>query len=317
MPSGSSPTPACQSRGMPSGPPQACVKSASAQRREQVAGRRAQAREHPRVAVERGRDPRTPVVGRAAAAEHQPVVGRALAVDDQVAVVGERLTAREPGGVPERRRAAAASRRSASTPAPPSAARAGPTRPPWPARPTRAVTTPRSVTIRRGPTAVAGRALDDRHAPPLDGPREPAHEPGGLDPRAVRRVRRPAAPGWRRPAPTPAAPRRGTRPRHGPAAAATGVRARATVPPFTQSQAMPSAATALPTSSTVSRIAAPMASAAARPWRRASAAWLAGNSAEHHPPLRPLAPNPRSAARRRPRAGPGRRAAGGRRSRGR
>ena len=78
----------------------------------------------------------------------------------------------------------------------------------------------------------------------------------------------------------------------GPRAAAPGVRASVTVPPFTQSQAMPSSAAALPTSSTVSRMAAPIASAAARPWRRVSAASLAGNSAEHQPPLRPLAPNP-------------------------
>ena len=64
------------------------------------------------------------------------------------------------------------------------------------------------------------------------------------------------------------------------------------MPPFTQSHAMPSAATALPTSSTVSRMAAPIASAAARPCRRVSAASLAGNNAEHQPPLRPLAPKP-------------------------
>ena len=65
-----------------------------------------------------------------------------------------------------------------------------------------------------------------------------------------------------------------------------------TVPPLTQSHAMPSSATAFPTSSTVSRIAAPIASAAAGPCRRASFAADAGNSAEHQPPLRPLAPNP-------------------------
>ena len=64
------------------------------------------------------------------------------------------------------------------------------------------------------------------------------------------------------------------------------------MPPFTQSQAMPSAATALPTSSTVPRIAARIASAASRPWRRVSAASPAGKSAEHQPPLRPLAPKP-------------------------
>ncbi len=71
-----------------------------------------------------------------------------------------------------------------------------------------------------------------------------------------------------------------------------GVRASATVPPFTQSHAISSSATTAPTSSIVARIAARIDAAAAGPCRRASAAAPAGNSAEHHPPLRPLAPKP-------------------------
>ena len=153
-----------------------------------------------------------------------------------------------------------------------------------------AVTTPRSVTTRRGPTAVAVVASTMR--PPR---------------RSTARARpRTSRAGWMRAqsgvydapstrvAPTSAAACcAGTKPGSARARrSCTGVRARAIVPPFTQSQAMPSAATALPTSSTVSRMAAPIASAAARPCRRVSAASLAGNSAEHQPPLRPLAPKP-------------------------
>jgi len=66
------------------------------------------------------------------------------------------------------------------------------------------------------------------------------------------------------------------------------VRANVTVPPFTQSQSMPSSAATVPTSSTAARIA----SAAGAPWRRVSDEVPAGNSAEHQPPVRPLAPNP-------------------------
>ena len=55
---------------------------------------------------------------------------------------------------------------------------------------------------------------------------------------------------------------------------------------------MPSAATTLPTSSTVSCMARYMAIAAFRPAILASFASDAGNNAEHQPPLRPDAPNP-------------------------
>ena len=74
------------------------------QGREEVPRGGPQAGEDPVVAVEGGRDPRAPVVGRAPAAEHQPVVGGALAVDDQVAVVGEGLAPGQARRVPEGRR---------------------------------------------------------------------------------------------------------------------------------------------------------------------------------------------------------------------
>ena len=54
----------------------------------------------------------------------------------------------------------------------------------------------------------------------------------------------------------------------------------------------PSAAATRPTSSTVSCMACCMAMAACRELPRAILSREAGNSAEHHPPLRPLAPNP-------------------------
>jgi hypothetical protein len=70
------------------------------------------------------------------------------------------------------------------------------------------------------------------------------------------------------------------------------LRASTTVPPRVQPQSMPSSATTRPTSSTVRFIACRIASACARPWRCSSALTEAGNSAEHQPPFRPLAPNP-------------------------
>ena len=82
----------------------------AAQHREQVEQGGVQRREDPRVAVERGRDPRPEVVRRPAAAEDQPVVGGPLPVDDQVPVVGERLAAAPARSRPRRRRAAARSR---------------------------------------------------------------------------------------------------------------------------------------------------------------------------------------------------------------
>ena len=180
-----------------------------------------------------------------------------------------------------------------------------------------AVTTPRSVTTRRGPTAVAVVRLDDARR---RGARRPARAPA----RAARAgcVRSPActtrpAPAWRRRAPTPPPPGRSP-PRPGPGAAAPGCGRGRSCRPSPSRRRCPPSATALPTSSTVSRIAAPIASAAARPCRRVSAASLAGNNAEHQPPLRPLAPKPATCALHHDaRAGPGRRAAGGRPSRAR
>ena len=235
------------------------------------------------------------MVGGPAAAEHKPVVGGALAVDDEVAVIAEGLTARESRLVPERGgqrtggddqrvhghdRARCALRPHASM------ARTV----------TRARTTPRSVTTCRGP--IESRWCPRRSARPgARGGGEPADKPGGLDPCAVRGERRAEHLAAPTSADASAASIRWTP--SGPAWAASAraraswarERARMTVPPLTQSQAMPSSATTAPTPSTASRIAARIASAA-RARAGGPAPSKAGNSAEHQPPLRPLAPNP-------------------------
>ena len=92
---GPSPTPACQSRGMPSGPPQAWVKSA-----RRSAGNRSTGRARAGRAKTRGsrsnagriREPKW--YGAPRPPNDEPVVGGALAVDDQVPVVGEGLRRR-------------------------------------------------------------------------------------------------------------------------------------------------------------------------------------------------------------------------------
>ena len=275
---------------MPSGPPHAWLKSARAQGREQVAGRRAQPAEHPLVAVERGGDARAPVVGRAPATEHEPVVGGALAVDDEVAVVGERLPAREPRRVPELRghrtrgddqrvhrhdRARRELRRPRLGGAHDRARRDDAAVGHHPARPHRG----------------GGGGLDDAPAAALDGPREAPHEPRGLDACAVRRVRRAQHAGG-------ADERRRllrrdeARPRHGPGAAAPGCgRGRSCRPSPSRRRCPPRPPPCRPRRRCR---ASPRPSPAPppRPCRRVSAASLAGNSAEHQPPLRPLAPKP-------------------------
>ena len=166
------------------------------------------------------------------------------------------------------------------------------------------------------PDRGGGRALDDAPAAALDGPRETPHEPRGLDPRAVRRERAAQHAGG-------ADQRRrgvgvGTKPGSARARrSCAGVRARATVPPFTQSQAMPSSATALPTSSTVSRIAAPIAQRRRR-GRAGGQRGLARREQRRAPAaVAPARAEPAICAPPRARAGPGRRAAGGRPSRAR
>ena len=68
--------------------------------------------------------------------------------------------------------------------------------------------------------------------------------------------------------------------------------ANVTVPPLAQWQSRFSLIVTLPTSLTVCCIARYMAMACSRPAIRSSLPSDAGNSAEHHPPLRPDAPNP-------------------------
>ena len=176
----------------PSGPPQACVNAASLDGGKQVDQHPVQRGEHGRVAVVLRPDPGAEVVRRAAAAEGEPAVGGALAVDDQVPVVGEGLALAQPDPVPhvvgqrlggdhqrvDRRDVAAQAGQPAVKP---SVARTT----------TSARTRPCGV---RHDAAARSRSPACRswivHAAPLDGAGQPADQPGRVDRRAVRGVRR-------------------------------------------------------------------------------------------------------------------------------
>ena len=143
------------------------------------------------VAVERGPRPRRQEVRRAAAAEDQPVVGGALAVDDEVPVVAERLAAAQPDLVPHvgRQRLGGDDQRvhgrdRAALPGERGGVALG--GPDHDLRADGAVRGHRPARLDRGD----GGALVDPYAAPLDGVGQAAHQPGGVDRRAVRGVRR-------------------------------------------------------------------------------------------------------------------------------
>ncbi len=142
--------------------------------------------EHRGLGVEPGPDGRSPVVGRAAAAEGDPVVGGPLAVDDQVALVGEGLGAAQADGLPGRRveRLGGDHQRVDRGHRPTGGGQGGGPRlggaqhVAGPYRAARGAHPP-------GFDVHDPRALEDRHAPGLDGVGQAADQRQRLDPRAV------------------------------------------------------------------------------------------------------------------------------------